>query len=160
MSLHSTLTGTDLHEPKGVAAAAANLVYMSNGSGSGSWLSPATNIKNANLETLSGQFANISSSASSIYLPTPLAGKVVAIYIVLQNAITVASCNITVKINGVAVTGSGITITVGASGAGVVFSSAPSGSNTLTTGQAIEIHSDGGSTTSCVAFVTALVNVS
>src|SRR5258706_2702382 len=35
--LHSVLTGTDLHEPKAIAAAPANTVYMANGSGSGSW---------------------------------------------------------------------------------------------------------------------------
>ena len=34
---HSTLTGADLHEPKGVAAAAANTIYVANGSGSGTW---------------------------------------------------------------------------------------------------------------------------
>jgi hypothetical protein len=34
---HSTLTGSTLHEPKGVDAAIANRVYVSNGSGSGSW---------------------------------------------------------------------------------------------------------------------------
>lgn len=34
---HSTLTGSSLHEPKGVAAAAANRVYVSDGAGSGSW---------------------------------------------------------------------------------------------------------------------------
>tara|TARA_R110002073_G_scaffold325981_1_gene505526 strand:+ start:394 stop:963 length:570 start_codon:yes stop_codon:yes gene_type:complete len=34
---HNTITGTDLHEPKGVAAAAANKVYVSNGSASGAW---------------------------------------------------------------------------------------------------------------------------
>lgn len=34
---HSVLTGTDLHEPKGISAAVANRVYLSNGAGSGSW---------------------------------------------------------------------------------------------------------------------------
>lgn len=34
---HSALTGSDLHEPKGVAAAAANKVYVSDGAASGSW---------------------------------------------------------------------------------------------------------------------------
>lgn len=34
---HSSLTDPNLHEPKGVAAASANRVYMSNGSGSGAW---------------------------------------------------------------------------------------------------------------------------
>lgn len=34
---HSTLTGAELHEPKGVDAAAANTIYVANGSGSGTW---------------------------------------------------------------------------------------------------------------------------
>lgn len=34
---HSSLTGNQLHEPKGVAAAASGQVYVANGSGSGVW---------------------------------------------------------------------------------------------------------------------------
>ena len=34
---HSSLTGAAIHEPKGVAAAAANKIYLSIGAGSGSW---------------------------------------------------------------------------------------------------------------------------
>lgn len=34
---HKLLTGTDLHEPKGVAAAPAGQVYVSDGAGSGVW---------------------------------------------------------------------------------------------------------------------------
>ena len=34
---HANLTGANLHEPKGVAAAVADKVYVSNGSGSGTW---------------------------------------------------------------------------------------------------------------------------
>jgi hypothetical protein len=34
---HSSLTDPNLHEPKGVAAASANQLYLSNGSGSGTW---------------------------------------------------------------------------------------------------------------------------
>jgi microcystin-dependent protein len=39
---HSALTGSDLHEPKGVATAVAGTVYAANGSGSGSWTDPNT----------------------------------------------------------------------------------------------------------------------
>lgn len=39
---HSTLTGADLHEPKGVASAASNTVYVANGAGSGNWSSAAS----------------------------------------------------------------------------------------------------------------------
>lgn len=37
MVIHSNLTGTDLHEPKGIASATATQVYVSDGVGSGSW---------------------------------------------------------------------------------------------------------------------------
>ena len=39
---HSALTGAELHEPKGAAAASANTVYVANGSGSGAWTSFTT----------------------------------------------------------------------------------------------------------------------
>jgi hypothetical protein len=39
---HSTLTGADLHEPKGVAAASSGTVYVANGSGSGAWTAHST----------------------------------------------------------------------------------------------------------------------
>ena len=34
---HSTITGSDLHEPKGIASAGANKVYVADGAGSGSF---------------------------------------------------------------------------------------------------------------------------
>ena len=37
MSEHSTLTGGDLHEPKGVATANAGDIYIADGLGSGAW---------------------------------------------------------------------------------------------------------------------------
>ncbi len=39
---HSALTGAELHEPKGAAAASANTVYVATGSGSGAWTSFTT----------------------------------------------------------------------------------------------------------------------
>lgn len=37
MSVHASLTGLNLHEPKGADAASANTVYVSDGLGSGTW---------------------------------------------------------------------------------------------------------------------------
>ena len=37
MPLHRDLTGPQLHEPKGAAAASSGQVYVANGSGSGTW---------------------------------------------------------------------------------------------------------------------------
>jgi hypothetical protein len=39
--LHSSLTGANLHEPKGVASATSGQVYVANGAGSGVWTTPA-----------------------------------------------------------------------------------------------------------------------
>lgn len=39
---HSSLTGSNLHEPKGVASATANKVYVSDGAGSGAWTAHST----------------------------------------------------------------------------------------------------------------------
>lgn len=40
-TLHSTITGADNHEPKGVESATSGTVYVANGSGSGSWSNQA-----------------------------------------------------------------------------------------------------------------------
>lgn len=34
---HASLTGADLHEPKGVASAAVNTIYVASGTGTGTW---------------------------------------------------------------------------------------------------------------------------
>lgn len=63
---HSALTGTDLHESKGVAAAAANRVYVTNGAGSGSFSQvPAAAIASAGVLVFQGQFYNIVASFST-----------------------------------------------------------------------------------------------
>jgi len=43
---HSGLTDPQLHEPKGVAAAASGTVYVATGAGSGSWTTPSSSISN------------------------------------------------------------------------------------------------------------------
>lgn len=53
---HSSLTGSSLHEPKGVASAAINTVYASDGAGSGAWtdmndLVTATNFTTGDVKT-------------------------------------------------------------------------------------------------------------
>lgn len=36
-TLHKNLTGSDLHEPKGIEIASSDQVYVANGTGSGAW---------------------------------------------------------------------------------------------------------------------------
>lgn len=48
---HASLTGADLHEPKGVAAAASGSVYVANGTGSGTWTDASSVITNSAWQT-------------------------------------------------------------------------------------------------------------
>ena len=90
MPLHSALTGTDLHEPKGVAAAASGKTYLSDGLGSGSWVVPPY--------TITGVIDDVSTS-STIYLPIPYAGTVTKVVTVLAGSLTTANATVTVRID-------------------------------------------------------------
>lgn len=63
---HSVLTGTDLHESKGVAAAAANRVFVTNGAASGSFQQvPAAAIASAGVLVFQSQFYHVRDERSS-----------------------------------------------------------------------------------------------
>ena len=51
-TLHKNLTGSDLHEPKGVDSATANQLYLSNGAGSGVWTSVGTIVASTKIVTV------------------------------------------------------------------------------------------------------------
>lgn len=48
---HASLTGADLHEPKGVSTAASGTVYVANGTGSGTWTPASSVITNTSWTT-------------------------------------------------------------------------------------------------------------
>lgn len=154
---HKNITDAERHEPKGASTASNGTVYIADGAGSGAWTDPYAAVKNANKMALNVDFADIS-TADSIWVVTPLAGKIEKVYVTLHNAITVANSTVTGKIAGVAIGSLSITITQAGSAAGSTFSGTPASANTVTAGQAIEIITDGGSTTACQATVTLLIN--
>ena len=136
---HSTLTGADLHEPKGVAAANADQIYIANGSGSGAWTNADNNIY------LQLELDDIS-TASSTWIPSPCTGTISKIQTILHGAISGSDSVITCELNGTLVTSSSITVAQSSSAAGDVDSSTPSGANTLAVGTKIEIITSGAST--------------
>ena len=145
---HKNLTTTELHEPKSADSAAANTVYVFNGSGSGTAqnIAPsqiATSVKNVNLHTLNYDFEDISTAASK-WLVVPFAGDVQKIWSVLHGAISSVNCGFTFEIGGTAITNSAITISY----------SGIAGANTFTAGLPIEIISDGASTNAVNATFT------
>lgn len=137
MSVHANLTATDLHEPKGVAAASANQMYVANGSGGGTW----TAIKNL-LTSVHRDAANGTSS----WTVSPYAGTVTGIWVTTDGAFD-ADTVITGKIGGTNITNGAVTVITDSSAAGDTFTTVPSGANTVTANQAIQFLSDGAGTT-------------
>lgn len=138
---HSALTGSDLHEPKGVAGQAAGKVYVSDGSNSGAWTAKETLAG----EVISGYIDDIS-TAEVVHVPMPFAGTISKIVTVLEGAITNANATVTVKNSSAASMGT-ITITQAGSAAGDVDTLSPSSNNTVTANSFITVETDGGSTT-------------
>ena len=147
MPLHSALTGADLHEPKGVAAAAAGEVYLSNGAGSGSWVVPPY--------TVSGVIDDVS-TASTIYLPIPFAGTVTKVVTVLAGSLTTANATVTVR-NAAGTSMGTLTITQSGSAAGDIDTLSPVSNNTVTNDSRISVETDGASDTTRKLFVTVYI---
>ena len=144
---HSTLTGSDLHEPKGVAAATANQLYVSNGSGSGAWTS---------IEVPLTTIIHDVSTAETVYVPTPYAGTITKVISVLEGAIGTADATVTVK-NAAGSSMGTITVATSGSAAGDIDTLVPSSNNTVAADSFISIETDGASTTSTRLFITVIL---
>lgn len=157
---HKNISNADLHEPKGVSGANVDEVYVANGAGSGTW----TNVGNLNLNGLEQAVLTVKvpdiSTPASYWTVSPYAGDIIAIYSVIDGAISGADCVLSFEINGVAVTDGNITITQTSSAAGDVDSSTPSSNNTVTAGQSIEIITDGASSGTSNAEVVIVLDIS
>lgn len=146
---HSVIADPYIHEPKGVAAALANKVYVSNGLGSGTWQKLASgqidtaSVFNANKLIFTFRFTDLS-TASSQYVVIPVAGTVTQIYGILQGAITVADTIFTFK-NASGGSMGTMTVTQSGSAAADIDSLTPGANNTFAAGAKLEIVSDGGS---------------
>ena len=147
MPLHSALTGTELHEPKGVAAAAAGKVYLSDGLGSGFWVVPPY--------TLTTRLDDVS-TASTVYIPIPFAGTVTKVVTVLEGSLTTANATVTVK-NAAGSSMGTLTITQSGSAAGDIDTLSPVSNNTVTNDSRISVETDGASDTTRKLFVTVYI---
>jgi hypothetical protein len=69
---HEVIADPYIHEPKGVASALADKVYVSNGTGSGTWkkLSPSSLAGITGVGTV-GTFLSVDGSGNFVFLPAP-----------------------------------------------------------------------------------------
>src|SRR3990167_2231401 len=94
------------------------------------------------------------STAASVWVVAPVACTYTKMWSVISAAITSADAIITTEIGGTLVTAGGMTIANSGSAAGDVDTATPTGANTLTAGQALEIITDGASSTTSRATFT------
>lgn len=164
MALHKDLTGTDLHEPKGVATAAIDNVYVANGAGSGAWQKldlatlDLTSIQSPNTYRLTGLIDDVS-TAGFILIPVPVTSTFVSARMVLQNAITVANSVVTFTRNDGSSFGSTVTITQAGSAEGTGFDFTVTLNSTITGPGYIKIATDGASSTASKLYVTVTLTV-
>lgn len=94
------------------------------------------------------------STGGSTFVVCPIAGTISKIYSTIHNAITVADAGLSFELDGTPITDGGITVEYDGSAAGDVDSATPTAANVVTAGQAIEIITDGASTTACECTIT------
>lgn len=158
MALHKDLTGTDLHEPKGQAAAAANTLYVADGAGSGTHKKittsslDLTNMQNPNTVYVAGVIADVS-NPSSIFIPAPEGCTFVSAQMFLGGAITVANSVVSFTRNDGSSFGSTVTITQAGSAEGTAFSFTATLNTTITSPGYVKVATDGASTTTQPLYV-------
>src|SRR5882757_555605 len=106
MAVHASLTGADLHESKGVAAASAGTIAVANGSGGTTFKKiTTTEIDNTSVISVNeryayGVLADVS-TASSVLIAIPVNATITGIEYVLGNAITIDDSTMTATNPGV-----------------------------------------------------------
>lgn len=142
---HASLTGADLHEPKGADSASVDTVYVSDGAGSGAWSKLDMDSLTSHREVLTITFNDIG-TAGSVYIPFTHAGQLHRITTVLMDAMTTQTI-LTVYNAAGAVIGNITIATPGTAGDIDTLASGSMANNTVSADSYIRIASDGGATT-------------
>jgi hypothetical protein len=85
------------------------------------------------------------STASTVYLPSPVAGTISKITTIINGAIATANSIITGKIGATTITNGAVTVAFSGSAAGDVDSATPTAANTVVVGSNINFTTDGAS---------------
>lgn len=156
---HSTLSGADLHELKGVATAASGAVATASG-GATVWQKiTTTNVDSTSLLRVNEGVVTASlddvSTASFVLIPLPKC-TVNTVYLTLSTGITVADSTVTfTNSTGPATLGTK-TITQSGSTEGTSFTFTATTNNAFTTGTYLKVATDGASTTAAVLSITVI----
>lgn len=145
MASHSSLTGSELHEPKGVASANSGEAYLADGAGSGSWTDPLASVNNLNTFYRDGLLVDISTASNKIYFPIVSSCNLTRLDGVLTGTIATADAVISIYKNAVLQTGT-LTVANSGSGVGVASSQTLGSAISFVAGDVLELRTDGAST--------------
>lgn len=142
-----------------MTANASNYFEQPAGDGTDNTLVLGGSVESATGQNLKSFFLTVDmtdiSAAGSVWVAPGRACTFKKLTSVINAAITGANCAITTEIGGALVTNGGLTITQSGSAAGDVDSATPTAANVLTASQALEIISDGASSTTSRGTFTA-----
>lgn len=162
MPLHSALTGSELHENKGVASASDNTVASAT-SGATVWrkvnanMIDTSSIFTTNRVVLQAEIADVS-TAETVYIAIPFACTINKITTVLGGAITVADSTLNFK-NAAGSSMGTITVAYSGSAAGDIDTLSPTTNNTISADSRMTVETDGASTTAAKLYVTIYATV-
>jgi len=164
MALHSALTGSELHEPKGIAGASADTLYVADGAGSGAFAKidaanvDTSSIKNVNKYKVSLVIEDLSSTAAETFFVFPEACTVTELTTVLSGAISTTDAVLTFTKQSASSLGT-ITIAQSGSAEGDVDSLSPVSNNTFTADQYLKVAVTTATTGALKAFITVDVTL-
>lgn len=149
---HASLTGNQLHEPKGASTASAGSVYVADGFGSGTWTGLNANNLFFNRVVLEGHFTDIGAT-DSIYFNVPVKSTLTKMNVILYGTLAGATdLDLTVYINGV-LFADHLTVVNAGTAAGQKKTLLVTTPNTVASGNIITVTSNGGPTNSIRADV-------
>lgn len=170
---HVDITDPELHEPKGIAAATVDQVYVANGAGSGAWEKiTSDSLNQSSIETYIQSILDDDtlvlptfftatvvipdiSTLSDVYIAVPEDCTVIEACSVLAGPITVADAIITF-FNGANSLGAGMTVGFSGSAAGDVDTFTATTNTEVTGPSYLRIHTDGGSTDAQPLYITVV----
>lgn len=151
MAEHNSLTGTSVHECKQISSAGTSdagkvITPSSSTAGEGTLRLLTESEISSKVCYITTTFEDVSTAATTIYIPMAFAGTITGIRSVLHGTIATADVTLTCSVNTTAITDGALTIAYSGSAAGDIDTATPSANNTFTAGDYIKVASDGAST--------------
>lgn len=161
MPEHNSLTGSSLHEPKGIDSATTGdagkvLTPSSSTAGEGE-LRLLADSEVTDKPSYITVFLPEVDTTTEFYIPVPMAGDVTGIYTATDSSFTGADQTLTCKINGTGITSGVVTITQSGSAAGDVDTATPSANNAVTAGDYLQVTSGAEATSTLNVYISFVI---